>query len=73
MGWVQYRLGNHQKAIEYLQRAYDIEHDPEVAAHLGELLWISGKKAKSKSLLHKAIDSSPDNVMLQQVIKKLLP
>jgi len=73
MGWIQYRLGNHQKAIEYLQRAYNIEHDPEVAAHLGELLWVSGKKSESKLLLHKALESSPDNVILQRTIKKLHP
>ena len=41
-GWVKYRLGDYDTALDYLQRAYSAFPDPEVAAHLGEVLWVMG-------------------------------
>ncbi|GIT48634.1 MAG: hypothetical protein Ct9H300mP14_05620 [Gammaproteobacteria bacterium] len=40
MGWVHYRLGNNDLAREYLQKAIDLRLDAEIAAHLGEVLWM---------------------------------
>ena len=41
MGWVLYRLGRLDEAIDFLQRALDLRNDPEVAAHLGEVHWVN--------------------------------
>src|SRR5690606_6020856 len=44
MGWAEYRLGNLEKAVSWLRRAYERFPDPEIASHLGEVLWVSGQR-----------------------------
>lgn len=73
MGWVQYRLGAHDKAIEYLQRAYSGQPDPEIAAHLGEVLWVKGKRDEAGKLWQSSLKDNPDNEMLLDAIKKFKP
>lgn len=70
MGWVQYRLGNYGKAEHYLKRAYASRRDPEIAAHLGEVLWVQGKQEEAKRLWQAALKEHPDNAALLAVIKK---
>ena len=43
MGWVEFRLGRLEKAEELLKRAFAIKADPEIAAHLGEVLYLDLK------------------------------
>ncbi len=71
MGWVQYRLGNHQLAIEYLERALEKREDAEIAAHLGEVLWVIGEKTRAEKVLKRALKKSPDNDVLLTTIEKL--
>ncbi len=54
-GWLQYRLGNYGAALEYLRRAYDLVPDPEIGAHLGEVLWESGKRQEAKKVWNEAL------------------
>ncbi|MFA5547151.1 MAG: tetratricopeptide repeat protein [Porticoccaceae bacterium] len=61
LGWVHYRMGNHEKALEYLRRAYDAYPDPEVAAHLGEVLWVLGEREEARRLWQAALDKPGDN------------
>ena len=49
MGWVEYRLGNYPQALSYLRKAYAQLADPEVAAHLTEVLWVSGEQTGGTS------------------------
>ncbi len=71
MGWVHYRLGNHQLAIEYLEKALGKREDAEIAAHLGEVLWVTGDKTRAKKVLKRALKKSPDNDVLLTTIEKL--
>lgn len=71
MGWVQYRLGHLDKALDYLQRAYKAFPDPEVAAHLGEVLWKLGRHDKARHVWREASRVSPDNVLLETTVKRL--
>jgi tetratricopeptide (TPR) repeat protein len=73
MGWLAYRLGDHAKALEFLRKAYDASRDPEVAAHLGEVLWVTGDKAKARAIFAEAVKAHPDNETLLEVIKRLNP
>jgi tetratricopeptide (TPR) repeat protein len=73
VGWGYYRLGNLSKSLEFLQRAYGFNPDPEIAAHLGEVLWVQGEKEKAKKIWGEAQKSHPDNAVLQTVIKKFQP
>ncbi len=71
MGWVQYRLGRHQSALAHLREAYDLVQDVEIAAHLGEVLWISGDRDEAMAILEDALASNPDNPVLNATIKRL--
>ncbi|MDH3376678.1 MAG: tetratricopeptide repeat protein [Gammaproteobacteria bacterium] len=71
MGWVQYRLGNIESAIDYLERALHSRPDAEIAAHLGEVLWVTGNQRRAKSIWKEALKKSPDNDLLLGTIRKL--
>lgn len=71
MGWVQYRLGRLDAAVEYLQRAYALSgEDPEVAAHLGEVLWAQGRQAEARRVWDKARREHPDNQPLRRTVER---
>jgi tetratricopeptide (TPR) repeat protein len=72
MGWVLYRLGNHTESLKYLRKAESMKHDPDVAAHLGEVLWQSGDKQAAKTVWQKALESFPDHELLQKVVNRLM-
>lgn len=67
MGWVQYRLGNAAKALEFLRRAYRINPDAEIAAHLSEVLWVSGQRDEAKRIWRSALTKQPDNRQLRDL------
>ena len=73
MGWVLYRLGRFDEAIDYLNRARNIRDDPEVAAHLGEVLWVMGDKAAARDVWDSALKDKPDDQRLLDVIERLNP
>lgn len=73
MGWVLFKKGDVQGALAPLQRAYGIRQDPEIAAHLGEVLWSLGKRDDAQKLLREAASANPQNEVLANVIRKLIP
>ncbi|MHB8743474.1 MAG: tetratricopeptide repeat protein [Sulfuricaulis sp.] len=70
MGWLQYRLGNNAEAVKYLKHALDIRNDAEIAAHLGEVLWVMGNHDEAESVWNRALRETPDDEALNSVIKK---
>lgn len=70
MGWVHYRLGNSNDAVRYLRRALEIRADAEISAHLGEVLWTSGKQRQANRVWERALQKYPDNEILNNAIKK---
>lgn len=70
MGWVQYRLGNHSDAIVYLERALAKRADAEIAAHLGEVLWVNGEQDRAKEVWQRALEQHPENDVLLDTLKK---
>jgi tetratricopeptide (TPR) repeat protein len=73
VGWGHYRLGNLDKSIEFLRRAFNSNPDPEIAAHLGEVLWVQGVKDQANKVWGEALKSHPENAVLQNTIKKFTP
>jgi tetratricopeptide (TPR) repeat protein len=73
MGWVQYRLGNLDKAFEYLNKAYNLQNDAEIAAHLGEVLWKQGKQDEASKIWADTLKVSPDNDLLIKTVKRFKP
>jgi len=70
MGWVQYRLKNYEVAIDYLRRALSLFQNDEVAAHLGEVLWITGEKTEALEVWNKALELAPESEILQDVMRR---
>ena len=70
MGWAYYRLGEHEKALRYLQQAFDKLKDPEIAAHLGEVLWVLGNKARAREIWDEALRETPKDKVLLNVIER---
>lgn len=66
MGWVSYRLGQYDQALEYLNKAKSIQDDAEVNAHLVEVLWAKGSKVDSKTLFEQTFKKYPQD---ERVIK----
>ncbi len=71
MGWVQFRLGRLKEAEELLRRAYSIRPDPEIAVHLGEVLWVKGQKADAHRLWREVGSKDPDNDALKSTLARL--
>ena len=72
-GWVHYRLGDYDKAIDLLRKALSRFDDPEIAAHLGEVLWASGKQQEAREIWQKALKKSPDDPKLLEVMQRFIP
>jgi tetratricopeptide (TPR) repeat protein len=73
MGWVLYRLGQTEEALKYLRRAYAGRPDPEIAAHLGEVLWVTGQRAEADKVWNDALTKTPANDTLIKTIKRYKP
>lgn len=73
MGWVLYRQGNLDGALTHLQRAYALRPDPEIAAHLGEVLWMLGRKNEAQAILRDAQKKDPAHEVLVEAVKKFSP
>jgi len=71
LGWVQYRLGMYEEAIENLDRAYELFPDHEVAAHLGEVLWVTGERTQARSIWRKALESQPNSEFIRTTMERL--
>ncbi len=71
MGWVQFRQGKLTEAEELLRRAYGIRADPEIAMHLGEVLWASGRKSEALQLWRDAQALDPQNEALKSTLQRL--
>lgn len=70
MGWVQYRLNNYEAAIVHLRRALSLFQNDEVAAHLGEVLWVIGEKAEAQEVWNRALELAPESEILKTVIQR---
>lgn len=71
MGWVEYRMGNLEAAEAHLRRAYGLRRDPEIAVHLGEVLWQRGKRADAQKLWLEARAKDPQNDTLRSTLARL--
>ena len=71
MGWLQFRLGNLKEAESLLQRAYELRPDVEIAAHLGEVLWVKGQKEDAQKLWRDAQTRDPQNDTLKSTLARL--
>jgi len=71
MGWAQFRLGNLGDSEKFLRRALADHPDPEIAAHLGEVLWAKGERDSAQELWQSQLRSNPDNPVLLETVRRL--
>jgi tetratricopeptide (TPR) repeat protein len=70
LGWVLHRLGRTEEALPHLRRAFELQRDAEVAAHLGEALWVHGDQEEARSVWRLGREIDPDNRALKQALEK---
>ena len=73
MGWVLYRMGRNQEGLGYLQKAFKLRPDAEIAAHLGEVLWTLGQRDQARKVWAEALKDHPTNELLQSTLKRFVP
>jgi len=72
LGWVHFKLGNYDLALEYLERAWDKVKDPEIAAHIGEVLWVTGNPERARTIWLDALENNDSNRSLNDTIERFL-
>jgi len=73
LGWVRFRRGDAAGALPSLERAYDISHDAEIAAHWGQALWVAGRQQAARKVWAEALARNPDSKALQAVVARFIP
>jgi tetratricopeptide (TPR) repeat protein len=71
LGWVEFRLGNREEALRLLRGAYKSRPDPEIAAHLGEVLWASGQREEAKRVWSEGRKRDSANDVLRETLARL--
>ena len=71
MGWLHFRMGNIEIALQFIEKAYKIQKDPEIAAHLGEILWKMGKLRQAEKVWEESIKIHPSNTVLLETFDRL--
>jgi tetratricopeptide (TPR) repeat protein len=71
LGWVEYRMGNREESLRLLRQAYSSRPDPEIAAHLGEVLWAFGQQDEARKVWTEAKGKDAANDVLQETLSRL--
>jgi tetratricopeptide (TPR) repeat protein len=71
MGWALFKLGRYDDAVVYLGRAYAGRPDAEIAAHLGEVLWVKGERERAKEIWAAQLKDAPDHPVLLETMRRL--
>ncbi|MDB5957847.1 MAG: hypothetical protein JWP60_4455 [Ramlibacter sp.] len=70
LGWVEFRMGNRNEALRILQTSFKERPDPEIAAHLGEVLWTVGQRDQAQSIWREGLMLNPENETLLETLKR---
>ncbi len=64
LAWAQYKLGRYEEALANLERAFAVFPDAEVAAHLGEVLWMMGRRSEANRVWNDSLRENPESRIL---------
>lgn len=70
LGWVEYRMGNLTEAQRILRKAFEQRPDAEIAAHLGEVLWMGGRKDEARATWREGLLVNPENETLLETLRR---
>lgn len=68
LGWIKFRQGDNEEAQKYLRQAYEIKPEAEIAAHLGEVLWVIGDQDKAREIWREGMELDSSNPTLKQTL-----
>lgn len=71
MGWVLHKLGRNEEAVDYLRRALEADFNPEIAAHMVEVLDALGRHAQAAELTERALADYPEDAYLLDTLQRL--
>lgn len=71
LGWLHYRMGDLDASLKQLRRAYEKQPDAEIAAHLGEVLWVKGERDEARKVWDEGRKKDPKNKALLETIRRL--
>jgi len=71
LGWVQFKLGMYEEAKMNLERAFELFPDHEVAAHLGEVLWVMGNREAAREIWQGALETQPESEFILTTMQRL--
>lgn len=71
MGWVYFRLGRPEQALPYLERALAGDDNPEIAAHLIEVLWTLERRDDAREVIDHALEHYPEDDYLVDTLERL--
>jgi len=72
LGWVYYRMGRLDEALPLLRQAFQLFPDPEVAAHLGEVLWHLGQQTEAKVVWQQGLEQRPSSDVIKATMDRLI-
>lgn len=71
LGWVHFRLGNFDKSLPLLEKAFNIYPDHEIAAHLGELLWVTEQQERAIEVWRAGLENNPSSNTILNTLERL--
>ena len=72
LGWVYYRLGDYEAAVEQLEHAVELEPgDPVINDHLGDALWRVGRVREARFQWRRALSLEPEEDAVADIERKL--
>lgn len=70
LGWVYFRQGKNDEAEQYLAQAFEVRPEAEIAAHLGEVLWVKGEQVKAREIWKQGLEIDAGSPVLQETMKR---
>jgi tetratricopeptide (TPR) repeat protein len=71
LGWLEFRAGNREEALRVLRGAWVSRPDPEIGAHLGEVLWTEGQRDEARTVWRESRERDGGNDTLQETLRRL--
>jgi outer membrane biogenesis lipoprotein LolB len=73
LGWINFRMGKNDLALEQLQQAFSMKPEADIAAHIGEVLWVMNRPAEAEDMWRKGQQLDANNPTLKETLKRLKP
>ena len=71
LAWAQYKLGRYEDALQNIRRAFAVFPDPEVASHMGEILWMMGRRDEALAVWQRALEGAPEDPLVTEAMQRL--